>query len=153
MDADSELVKAKWLLVALVAFAVSGCYSLSELNYLVRGETTDAQITEVLDTTRGRRSGAPVRLVKYTYKEPDGTLRRQDDVMPPDWLPPGGGSTVPVRYVPGSEYSGQIVGSASRWPLLLFGVCCAAALILVWSVARQANAPPPRRTVGRSVRR
>ena len=153
MDADVEIRKAQWLIYALVAFGVSGCYSLSELNYLVRGEVTDARITDVSDTTRGRRGGHPVRLVTYEYEEEDGTRRKQDDVMPPDWRPPGDGSTVPVRYVPGSEYSGQIVGSARRWPLYVFAASLLACVWFVWRLARQANAPPPRRVPGRTLRR
>ena len=67
----------------------------------------EAQITDVIDTTRGRSDRKSlVQLVKYAFSEEDGARRNRDDVMPPDWRPPGDGSTVPVRYVPGSEYSG-----------------------------------------------
>ena len=151
MDADAELRKFKWLMLAAVLFCVSGCYSLAELNYLVRGETTEGRITEVLDTTRGRRR-TPVRLVKFAYAEADGTRRSQDEVFAPDWRPPSDGA-LPVRYVPGSEYSGEIVGTARRWPLYVFGGSLALIAYFLWRLSKEANGPVRRRPIGgRSVR-
>ena len=150
MDADAEIRKAKWLLIAAAAFCVSGCYSFSELDYLVRGGTAVGRITEVRDTTRGRRD-RPVRLVGFTYAEADGTRRSQDAILPPDWRPPESG-TLPVRYVPGSEYSGEIVGTASRWPLAAFAGSLVAVCWFLWRLAREANEPPRRRPPGGSVR-
>ena len=140
MDSDAEIRKAKWALLAAAAFCVSGCFSLSELNYLVRGQETTGRITELKDTTRGRRD-RPVRYVKFEYTEADGTRRTQDETFAPDWTPPGDGVTVPVRYISGSEYSGQIVGTASRWPLAIFGGSLALLAWFLWRLARQANEP------------
>ena len=153
MDADAELRKAKWLLIAGAAFCVSGCFSLSELNYLVRGETAAGTITEVLDTDRGRPGRRrAVRLVKFRYEEADGTRRKQDAEFPPGWPPPGGEPEVPVRYVPGSEYSGRIAGTGRVWPLWVFGGSLLALGWFGWRLSREANAPPPRRPLGRTLR-
>ena len=151
MDPDAELQKFKWLLLGAVAFCVSGCLSFAELNYWARGATTDAVVDEVVNTERGRRN-RPIRLVKYHYGESDGTVRRFSDELPPDWVPPGDPGTVPVRFIPGSEYSSEVVGFAPTWPPFVFGGSVLLLAFGVWKLARQANAPPPRRTYGGSVR-
>ena len=145
MDDASELRKAKWLIVAGLAFCVSGCLSFSELNYLARGRTVEAEIREVLDTERGRRNReVPVRLEKYTYREPDGTIRDADDVMAADWAPPGDPGTVPVEFIPGSEYSSRVAGTGAIWPAYVFGGSLVAFGWFGWRLAKEANEPPRR---------
>ena len=78
----------RWYIVVLVAvLAVVGvmCSGVNELSYSLFGQTTEADLTDLVERTSKRPgSGAVVNrnlIVSYQFTEPDGTRR---DRLRPD---------------------------------------------------------------------
>jgi hypothetical protein len=156
VDEDDELRNLKRLLVAGLVFLVSGWFAFGELRYWAFGETADATITEVKETSQAGRRGRsrPMLAVRYSFPESGGATRSERDDVPPDWTPPGGaslqpGSKVKVQYLPGVPDKSRLAGHATTLPLLIFVACLVAIVgfgIWLWRHAYQAvHSRPARR--------
>ena len=117
----------RWMIVGLVlavAFLASACASLEELTYLVAGQTAEADVTEVAEsTTRGRRTGTVVDrslIVSYTFTEPDGTWRHATSKVDGDWPLPADGKVL-VQYTPSEQGKSRLAGQTNWFALGLFG--------------------------------
>lgn len=111
MDADSELVRAKWLFISGFLFLVSCCICYDEVIYLLSGREVKANVTRAYEFTR-RRFGVVTGkslTIEYTFTEPDGTHRSGSDTVGTDWEVPATGG-IPVRYTPGAEGRSRLAG-------------------------------------------
>lgn len=124
MDSDSELARAKWLLIAGAIFLVSGCVSWGEVVYLLFGRDAQADVTKAYEVTRRGRFGVGGRTrltVEYSFSEPDGTRRTGTDTVPTDWFDQPGGK-VEVRYTAGANGSSRLAGHVNWVGLGFFGL-------------------------------
>lgn len=143
MDQDEELAKLKWILIAGVAFLVSGYLSFQELKYAIWGTTAEANVTRTYET-RERRTN--LLAVEYTFTDDEGKSHSERDDVPSDWPTPG--ATVMVQYLPGVEDSSRLEGHSSKLAVWMFLGCC---LLLVFAgfklyqMASDAVDGPPRR--------
>jgi hypothetical protein len=139
MDPESELARAKWLLVAGAIFLVSGCVSWGELVYLVSGKTAQAEVTNAYETVR-RRFGIETSrqlTIDYAFNEPDGTRRIGTDSVSPNWRIPESGY-VAVRYTPGADGSSRLAGNVHWFGLVFFLISMGAIVIFGIRLWRQA---------------
>ena len=88
MDTDSEVAKAKWLLIGGLVFLVSCFICYDELVYLMRGKKTQAKVTEAyVVNRRSGRLGLSTRqmlTVEYSFTELDKTYRSDSDTVGAD---------------------------------------------------------------------
>ncbi|QDT89628.1 hypothetical protein [Gimesia algae] len=144
IDEDEELKKLKWILIAVVAFLISGYLSFKELKYTVWGATTEATVTNTFDTAESRRK--PLLAVEYTFTDEDGKHYSERDDVPIDWPVPG--PTVNVQYLPGVEDSSRLEGHSSKVAVWVFLSCCVLlcfAGFKLYQMASEAVDGPPRR--------
>ena len=78
MDSENELARAKWLLLSIGLFLITGCMSWGEFMYLVAGNDAQAEVVKAFETTRRGRTRLTV---EYTFSEPDGTRRKGTDTV------------------------------------------------------------------------
>src|SRR3954466_1216070 len=95
MDIDDETRKLKIMLVVIVTFVISAFVAYSELQYALRGKTTEATVDRVYDTT-GRRGGV-TRHVQYHYHDAAGNLRNSSDTVADDF--PENAKKVQIEYL------------------------------------------------------
>ena len=120
MDTDSELAKAKWLLISGVLFVVSCFICYGELVYLLNGRETQASVTKVYEVTKRGRFGMNrgTRLeAEYAFKEPDGTRRTGTSTVGKDW---DFSDSVAVRYTPGENGRSRLAGHVNWLGIILF---------------------------------
>lgn len=117
----------RWMIVGVVlvlAFVASACAGMEELTYLVAGQTAEADVTELSEsTTRARRSGTVVEqslIVSYTFTEPDGTWRHATSKVDADWPLPDGGKVL-VQYTPGEKGKSRLAGQSNVFILGVVG--------------------------------
>jgi hypothetical protein len=143
VDQENELARAKWLLIAVLLFLVSGCISYGELDYALRGHDAEARVTKAYESrsTRGRTS----LTVEYEFTEPDGTRRKGMNSVPTDWpVPPDG--TVVVRYTAGADGNSRLAGRVNWIGLTLFAISVGAVIVFIVRLLREAaDEPKPRR--------
>jgi len=143
VDHENELARAKWFLVGIVLFLLSGCMSYQELAYLINGRETQADITKVYES-RGCR-GSTRLTVEYAFTEQDGKQRKAMDTVSTNWpVPPNG--KVAVQYTPGEDGSSRLAGGVHWiWPAVFaFSLLCL--LIIAVRLLREgAEEPKPRR--------
>ncbi|MBX7105945.1 MAG: hypothetical protein K1X57_17820 [Gemmataceae bacterium] len=142
MGSDTEIARAKWLLISAAIFLLSGCISWGELMYLVAGRDAQADVVKAYEVTRGGRFGlgGHQRLtVEFAFIEPDGTRRIGTDTVPPDW-PLATGAKVPVRYTAGAEGRSRLADHANWIGLAVFGVSLASISIFGVRLWREALA-------------
>lgn len=153
MDDENEVQKFKWLLIAILAFGISGWYSWTELRYATWGKTVDAEIVRMHETTRRSRRGITSTwlVIDYQFSEPGASVRSESDEVPNDNPRPEGGK-VAVEYVPGKPGMSRLAGHRNVIAVVIFG------LTLLWLAyqgfqlfreAREASRP---RTSGRRKR-
>ena len=141
MDSDNELARAKWLLISAFIFLVSGCISWGELNYLVAGRDTQADITKAFEVARRGRFGIgrSERLtLEYTFQEPDKTHRTGTDTVSLDWPIPASGK-IPVRYTAGADGRSRLAGHVNLVGLTLFGLSVGAMGLFGYRLWREAS--------------
>ncbi len=142
---DSEDEESRRLLVwlfTLVVLLVTGWWSASELRYLVWGRVIEAKLIQSHAVPGQIEPEERVLRVTYEFREPGGSLRREEDDVPEDWiLSPL--SPIDVQYIPGSPGSSRLAGNFSLVPVFVFagvlawlGFC----LYKVWREARAAVA-------------
>jgi hypothetical protein len=102
---ELEAKRAKLALVVGVLFLVSLIGSCTELRYAVFGTDVDAQVTVAKQGVEpGRRGrGHPVLMVEYQFTD-NGTVRKEQDIVPRDW-PAVAGQSTPVQYISGTDMS------------------------------------------------
>jgi hypothetical protein len=124
MDAENEIARAKWLLAAGVLFVVSCFVSYRELTYLLRGQQTQASVTQAYEITRKEHFGLTETkslTVEYAFTEPDGTHRADSDTVNADWpLPPS--RKVAVQYTPGAGGRSRLAGHVNWFGIGFFVV-------------------------------
>ncbi|QJW94426.1 DUF3592 domain-containing protein [Frigoriglobus tundricola] len=123
MDQETEIARAKWLLMGVLFFLVSGCFSYGEAVYLVSGHEATATVSKTFESP-GRRGGTRLS-VEYTFSEPNGTPREGTDTVPTAWSVPANGQ-VPVLYISGTDGSSRLAGNVNWVALGIF------AFSLVW---------------------
>jgi hypothetical protein len=124
MDSESELARAKWLLIFIALFFISGCMSWGEMMYLIVGKDAEARIAKVYESTRRGRFGlarGTYLTVEYSFMESDGTQRTGMDSVALDWPVPESGK-VRVRYRAGADGESRLAGHVNWGALALFGV-------------------------------
>ena len=145
---QNELARAKWLLLGIVLFLISGCMSYGEITYFLNGHDTEADITKTYES-RGRRGGTSLT-VEYAFAEPGGTRRKGMSSVATDWSVPNNGK-VPVRYTAGADGSSRLAGRVNWIGLGLFAVSVGCVGVFVVRLLREGAAEPEprRRTRGR----
>lgn len=141
MDSESELSRAKWMLISAGIFLISGCISWGEMVYLVLGKEVQADITKAYEVNRGGKfgiGGSQMITVEYSYIEQDGARRTGTDTVPNDWPLPRGGK-VPVRYKPGSENGSRLAGHVNWFGLVFFGLSTVSMGIFGFRLWREAS--------------
>ena len=144
IDEEEELKKLKWILIAVVAFLVSGYLSFKELKYSVWGARAAATVTNTFETAASRRN--PLLAVEYTFTDKDGQQHSEWDDVPFDWPVPG--PMVNVQYLPGVEDSSRLEGHSSKVAVWVFLGCCVLlgfAGFKLYQMASEAVDGPPRR--------
>jgi hypothetical protein len=119
MDMDSELARAKWLLVSGALFLVSCFICYSELIYLLRGKQIHANVANVYEVHRGRFGQRMMLTVEYSFTEPDGRRRSGSAIVNPDWEAPANGMVV-VQYTPGSDGRSRLAGDVNWFGIAFF---------------------------------
>ena len=122
MDNESELARAKWLLLGIVLFAVSIFIAYSEFAYLLFGHETQSTSAEIYTIDRRGRFGlvrGKKTVVEYEFTDNDGNRRKGRDEVSPDWGL-SGGESVTVRYRPGATGSSRLAGHVNWLGLVLF---------------------------------
>jgi uncharacterized membrane protein YtjA (UPF0391 family) len=151
MDEESELRRAKWLLLGIVIFLVSGCISYRELLYYVTGHNAQGQITKTYESVRRSRGRETIsRVVEYSFSEPDGTQRSGSDDLARDWPIPVDGKVM-IRYTPGSDGSSRISGHVNWVGPILFAISLV--LVIVFLVKLLIEASQATRELRRGPRR
>lgn len=152
MDADSELAKAKFLMIAGLAFLVSCYFVYEEVAYAASGQNATANITEVYLVTKKGRFGqerGKSLLTEFAFNEPDGTRRTGSASYSEDWVPPAD-LKLPVRYTPGKDGRVRIAGRVNWIGIGFFTVSLCGVLFLGYRLKREADEaykPRPRRSV------
>ncbi|MGL6077035.1 MAG: hypothetical protein ACRC8S_23000 [Fimbriiglobus sp.] len=147
MDADSEVAKAKWLLISVVVFLFSGCISWTEMSYLLFGKDAQADVTNAYEVTRRGKFGTGGRkqlVIDYAFNEPDGTRRTGTENVSLDWPMPKNGK-VPVRYISGADSSSRLAGQVRWGGLALFGASLGLISFFGFRLWREANDDGPRK--------
>jgi hypothetical protein len=143
MSDENELARAKWFLLGLLVFLVSGCISYGEVAYFLNGRDADADVTKVYES-RGRR-GSTSLTVEYAFVEPDGTRRKGMESVLTDWPVPANGK-VGVRYTAGEDGSSRFSGRVRWLGLGLFAVSAGVVVLCaVRLLIEGASEPAPRR--------
>jgi hypothetical protein len=123
MDADNELARAKWLLIAIAVFLFSACISWGEMIYLVFGRETQADISkiyaEVRSSGRFRQRQSETMMIDYSFTEPDGTRRTGTDSIFEGMVFPSD-KKVMVRYTSGAEGRSRLAGHSNWIGIILF---------------------------------
>lgn len=141
VDMQREALNAKLMLVALVVFVMSGCYSWNEFRYAIWGRTTEAEVASArVEQFRGRRRTYEKLVVRYAFDEEGGMRRQESMKLPPDTAPPVG--TVPIRYVAGRAGMSRHVNDFAWLPVTIFVAALIAAGIFVLKMHHLANRPP-----------
>lgn len=142
MDAGHEIAKAKWLILAGIAFLITGCVSWGEFIYLITGKTAEATITKTAEVTKRGRFGISTGTkleVSYSFTEADGTRRTGADTTDLNWSVPTSGKT-PVQYTPGVEGDSRLSGKVNWIALSIFAVTLLAVGWFTFRLIRQASA-------------
>ena len=141
-DQDDELRKMKRLAKTVIFFLVVSSFTLRDLNYYFRGESAEATVTNIRET-----SGSEKITIDFEYIEENGNRMLGRDEVHFSKLE-GFEETIPVEYFPGDEKSAEI--ARPRCYSLLFLLVGFA--VLGWSLwpvfkdAREyAKGTPPRR--------
>ncbi|MFN7021852.1 MAG: hypothetical protein ACK4WH_11065 [Phycisphaerales bacterium] len=116
MDADAELKRLKWVVIAFLVFVLSAVFSWREARYLVFGKTAKADvlsIEQVRVTSRRLRERYALN-VKYEFDDPASGVRRETQRVSINWRPPAD-KVINVQYIPASADSSRIVGIGSNW--------------------------------------
>ncbi len=141
MDQETEIARAKWLLMGIFLFLASGCMSYDEAVYLVSGCDAVADITNAYESRSTR--GASLTL-EYTFTEPNGTHRKGMRSVPVDWPVPADGKVL-VRYVPGQDGSSRLSGRPNWVGLGLFTLSLLWIAVFAFRLFREAlDEPKPR---------
>ena len=138
MDAEEETVKFKFMLIALVAFVVSGFFAYMELKYATGGKAAQATVDRVGEVP-GRR-GRTTTVAYYHYRDDAGNLRHGSAPLDGDFSA-SPGDTVAVQYLADTS---RLAGQRNTFALVVFFGCLAALVIggaLFWRHVRQATRP------------
>lgn len=131
-DPDDEQKKLVRLLKVLIFFLIFFCFTVSDLNYLFRAESTD---TAVIDVSEGR--SADTVTIEFTYQDPDGTPRRARDSVGVS-LTGEIGQTIPIEFFPGDEDSAEYA-RPRYWSLVILLAGLAVVGVMLWPVFREAR--------------
>ncbi|MFK7778754.1 MAG: hypothetical protein QM501_11670 [Gimesia sp.] len=143
-DEEEELAKLKWILIAGIAFLVTGYLSFQELKFAVWGTTAEANVTRTFETRASRRSR--LLAVEYTFTDKEGKHHSERDDVPIDWPTPG--PKVNIQYMPGVEDSSRLEGHSSKIAVWIFFGCCVwlgYSGFQLYQLASEAVDGPPRR--------
>ncbi len=93
-------------------------FGFQELRYSQFAATATATVTHKSQEMRGGGRGGPrpALVLDYSFRDANGALRNEQDVVPPDWKVDG---TVLVEYFPGTIGSSRVKGAKSQGGLLL----------------------------------
>jgi hypothetical protein len=146
----SKYLMPRLLVGAAAIFVISCCISYDELIYLVASRRTMADVTEVYPVSAGSRSSAgKVLMVKYTFREPDGTVREGHDEASLDWEA-SDDNKVAIQYTAGANGRSRFAGRVRWLGVTIFGLSVAAMAFFLFRVIREAQeATRPRTGKGR----
>ncbi|MBC8289234.1 MAG: hypothetical protein H8E37_02855 [Planctomycetes bacterium] len=112
-DQDEENRKLKRLAKTVVFFLVVSIFTLRDLNYYFLGESAEATVTNVRESSGGEKL-----TIEFEYIEEDGNrMLGRDEVH--FSMVEGFEETVPVEYFSGDEKSAEIARPRYRSLLLL----------------------------------
>lgn len=155
MRYNSDLFRLKNLFVSVIGIAISGWYTLGELNFALRGQPASGSIIAIRHerefNRRMRRKS--VQKVEFQFTDANGTQLHSQDTVPLSWKAPDDGK-LPVQYIPGHPVRARIAGHTNFIPIIAFAIClgwAVFALLLVWREARKgqpqsAASTPPKRS-------
>jgi flagellar basal body-associated protein FliL len=142
---STEAGLLKLLIVAIVVFLISACFSWSELVFLAFSRPAEAEVTKVAQVRDPnwliRRGNRAVTQVEFTFTESDGTQRKGSDILPRDWDGPRQGP-IAIRYIPGKDGSTRLAGHVKWTPLVIVVVTIGVMGVFVfflWKEAKEAN--------------
>jgi hypothetical protein len=141
MDRDeSDMAKAKWVLIGAGLFFVSCFMVWSELMYLLKGKVATATLTEAYEVQqRGRFGsvrGSRIEL-EYRFTEADGTPRAGSARVSTSWEPPPG--PLQVEYTPGANGRSRFKGDVNWFWVLIFFGSLIALIVFILMMAREAR--------------
>ncbi len=141
MDIGHQMIRAKWLLIAVVVFLISGCISFFEFQYFAFGQTATGDITST-QTLEGRRRRGWSRTkklqVNFNYTEADGSQRKGVDTVDLDWPVPAN-RKVSIQYMPGPYGQSRIAGQVNWFILGLFAASLGAIVVFGYRFVREAK--------------
>ena len=146
MDTDSEVAKFKWLLIAGVAFLVSGYFSYHEIKYMTWGKVADGIVTEARQTTSTGRRGRRIHKLRVDYQFPDDTGAQHASYgsLAVD-APYQSGSPIKIQYLRGAAEVSRINGEEQKWSLFVFFGSLIGMAYGIWQIAKLANDDPMER--------
>ena len=133
-----EAQKVKILLIALGVFVMSWFMSCRELRFDVWGKTIDARITVTEKFPAFSADNEPHQIrVNYTFKEPDGTVRRDAALFAPgDAIPV---DKIKVQYLAGKDSPTRLAGKHEWMWVSIFGVMTAIMAGFIIKLVREAS--------------
>jgi hypothetical protein len=152
MDSDSEIARAKWLLLFGAIFLVSCFVCYSEFVYVIRAHDAQATVTDAYMVDKRGRFGIVTGkklVVDYTFSEVDGSRRTGHDEVSSSWEVPTDG-TITVRYTAGKDGRSRWSGHVNWVGLAFFAVTTSILIfsaIRLWQKAAEATSGKPKRRV------
>ena len=142
MDFQAERLKAKWLLIAIAGFIISGCLSWVELKYAVWGVAAQGRVIEVRQTYEvgGRGRHIPKQNVHYTFRDISGQFHDEHENMSVNFKVPE--KLIAIQYLPGVKNSPRIKIWKYQIPVWIFLGCIVLVSIGIARLAYEANSPP-----------
>lgn len=142
MDIQAERLKAKWLLIAIAGFIITGCLSWVELKYAIWGVSTYGNIIEVRETyevgSRGRH--IPKQNVHYSFEDRVGQLHDEHENVSMKFPIPA--EKIAVQYLPGVKNSPRIRSWTYQIPVWIFTGCILFLAVVLARLAHEASSPP-----------
>jgi hypothetical protein len=139
---NQETWKIRLAFALVLFFFVSVFFAFRELQYLIWGKTTEAQLIEVYQGQEGGRRSAPALIFHYAFPDPEGNLpmRDENDFLPLD-TPRPSGNTVRVQYLSGTKYASRLEGHRKMEYVVFLAIAMLAAAGFVGKLALEANEP------------
>lgn len=143
MDTNAETFRAKYLIVGVLLFLVSGCLTYTEANLYLRGNDGQANVVQAFET-RGRR-GSTRLTVEYEFTDGEGNRRKEQSTVSRSTPVPGPGGKIAIRYTNGANGSSRLAGHVNWVGVVLFGVSLAIIVFGIFVLMKEERATRPAR--------
>jgi hypothetical protein len=138
----NESFRAKWLLVGVVMFLVTGCMTYSEAALLVAGHDGQATVVQSFETRRRRSTRLTV---EYEFTDRLGNKRKEQSTVSRHTPVPARGGTIDIRYTDGQRGHSRLSGHVNWVAVGFFGVSVLLIAFGIFALVREERATRPRR--------